>query len=155
VTTRPELPATLSIQTLHAGHILHRAHNATLGAVFFGPGAGNPPLYRFDSPDGLYGVCYLGVTEEAAFVEGVLHCAVPRRIISEKTLANRAISAVHLREDIRAVRLYGPYLVGNGATAAVVTATTTAASPNPGAARSTIIPPGRTASSTRPGTTIR
>ncbi|HEV3048931.1 MAG TPA: RES family NAD+ phosphorylase, partial [Longimicrobium sp.] len=84
------------------------------------PGAGNPPLYRFDAPGGGYGVCYLGVDEEAAFVEGVLHRAIPRRIISARTLAARAISVIHILEDIRAVRLYGQYLVGNGATAAVV-----------------------------------
>lgn len=77
-------------------------------------------MYRFDSPDGRYGVCYLGLTEEAAFVEGVLHRGIPRRIISEKTLANRAISDIQVQEDIRAVRLHGRHLVGNGATAAVV-----------------------------------
>jgi hypothetical protein len=118
--TAPELPARLSVQTLRAGGTLHRAHNVSLGAIFFGPGAGNPPLYRFDAPGGEYGVCYLGVDEEAAFVEGVLHRAIPRRIISAKTLASRAISAIHILDDIRAVRLYGQYLVGNGATAAVV-----------------------------------
>jgi hypothetical protein len=118
--TAPELPARPFVQTLRAGGTLHRAHDVSRGAIFFGPGAGNPPLYRFDAPGGEYGVCYLGVDEEAAFVEGVLHRAIPRRIISAKMLAARAISVIHILDDIRAVRLYGQYLVGNGATAAVV-----------------------------------
>ena len=118
--TPPELPARLSVQTLRAGGTLYRAHNVGLDAIFFGPGADNPPLYRFDSPDGGYRVCYLGVDEEAAFVEGVLHRAIPRRIISAKTLRTRAITEIRIEEDIRAMRLYGQYLVGNGATAAVV-----------------------------------
>lgn len=118
--TAPVVSAKLSVRKLAAGRALYRAHNASRGAIFFGPGAGSPPKYRFDAPDGSYGVCYLGLSEEAAFVEGVIHRAVPRRIISEKTLAARAISTVHVREEIRAARLYGKYLVGTGADAAVV-----------------------------------
>ncbi|HEX8691757.1 MAG TPA: RES family NAD+ phosphorylase [Longimicrobium sp.] len=116
----PDVSARLSIRKLSAGRELHRAHNTDRDAIFFGPGAGNPPKYRFDAPDGSYGVCYLGLGEEAAFIEGVIHRAVPRRVISEKTLAKRAISVVHIRQEIRAVRLYGKYLVGAGADAAVV-----------------------------------
>lgn len=115
----PELPPRLSIQTIRAGGVLHRAHNVALGAIFFGPGKGEPPKYRFDSPDRTYGVCYLGLNEDTAFIEGVIHRAIPRRVISEKMLSARAISVIHVQEDIRAVRLYGRYLVGNGATAAV------------------------------------
>lgn len=118
--TSPEVAGKLSVQVLRAGGTLHRAHNLGRGAIFFGPGAGEPPKYRFDAPDGGYGVCCLGLSEEAAFVEGVLHRAIPRRMISERTLSARAISVVHIQEDIRAVRLYGRYLIGNGATAAVV-----------------------------------
>lgn len=110
----------LSVRTLRAGGTLHRAHAVSAGMIFFGPGAGNAPRYRFDSPDGSYGVCYLGLSEEAAFVEGVLHQPLPRRVFSEASLAARAIATVRIEENIRAVRLYGRFLIGNGADAAVV-----------------------------------
>ena len=115
----PEAADRLSIRSITVGTILHRAHRADLDAIWFGPGRGNLPQYRFDAPDGCYQVCYLGLTERAAFVEGVVHRAVPRRIISEKTLAARAISEVHVVEKIRAARLYGKYLIPTGATNAV------------------------------------
>lgn len=65
-------------------------------------------------------MCYLGLSEEAAFVEGVLHQPLPRRVFSGASLAARAIATVGIEENIRAVRLYGRYLIGNGADAAVV-----------------------------------
>lgn len=115
----PEVSATLAVLTIEAGRELYRAHSVSREAIFFGPGAGEAPRSRFDAPDAGYGVCYLGLAEEAAFIEGVIHRAIPRRIISERTLASRAISVVHVREAIRAARLHGPHLVGAGATAAV------------------------------------
>jgi hypothetical protein len=115
-----EIADRLSVRTLRAGGTLHRAHAVGAGVIFFGPGAGKAPRYRFDSPDGSYGVCYLGLSEEAAFVEGVVHQPVPRRVFSEASLAARAIATVHIAENIRAVRLYGRFLIGNGADAAVV-----------------------------------
>ena len=117
--TRPELPRSLAVRTLAAGSVLYRAHGVERGAIFFGPVAGEAPRSRFDAPDGSYRVMYLGLTDEAAFIEGVIHSAVPRRIISERTLAQRAISTVHVIRPIRAARLYGRYLVRNGAEAAV------------------------------------
>ncbi len=110
----------LSVRILRAGGTLHRAHGAGAGAIFFGPGEGKAPRYRFDSPDGSYGVCYLGLSEEAAFAEGVLHQPLPRRVFSEASLAARAIATVRIEENIRAVRLYGRFLIGNGADASVV-----------------------------------
>lgn len=115
----PDVSSRLSVRSIKVDTILYRAHRADLGAVWFGPAAGDPPRYRFDSPDGSYQVCYLGLTERTAFVEGVVHRAIPRRIISEKTLAARAISEVHVVEKIRAARLYGKYLLPTGATNAV------------------------------------
>jgi hypothetical protein len=115
-----DIAGRLTVRTLRAGGILHRAHGVGAGVIFFGPGEGKAPRYRFDSPDGSYGVCYLGLSEEAAFVEGVVHQPVPRRLFSEASLSARAIATVRIEESIRAVRLYGKYLIGNGADAAVV-----------------------------------
>ena len=115
----PEIAERLSVESLAPGRILHRAHHTSLGAIWFGPEPGKKPKYRFDSHDGSYRVCYLGLTERAAFVEGVLHRAIPRRTISEKTLAERAISEIRAVEEIRAARLYGEHLIPTGATAQV------------------------------------
>lgn len=115
----PMLPEALSVRTLTPGGLLYRAHSTNFDAIFFGPGTDQAPKYRFDAPDGSYGVCYLGLSVEAAFVEGVIHRSIPRRVISEAALARRVISTVHIREKIRAARLHGKYLVGNGADAAV------------------------------------
>lgn len=115
----PEVAERLSVESFAPGSILHRAHSASLDAIWFGPEPGEKPKYRFDSHDGTYRVCYLGLTERAAFVEGVLHRAIPRRTISEKTLAARTLSEVRVIEEIRAARLYGEYLIPTGATAEV------------------------------------
>jgi hypothetical protein len=116
---RPDVSDRLSIRSFTVGTILCRTHRADLNAIWFGPDRGNPPRYRFDAPDRSYQVCYLGLTERAAFVEGVVHRAIPRRIISEKTLAARAISEIRVVEKIRAARLYGRFLIPTGATNAV------------------------------------
>ncbi|HET6764968.1 MAG TPA: RES family NAD+ phosphorylase [Longimicrobiaceae bacterium] len=100
--------------------MLYRAHGVEYGAIFFGPAPGDAPRFRFDAPDGSYRVMYLGLTDEAAFIEGVIHSAVPRRIIAERTLAQRAISSVHVLHEVRVARLYGKYLVRNGADGGVV-----------------------------------
>ena len=109
----------VSVQTIKRGRVLYRAHNHEHGAVWFGPSPGEEPKYRYDSHDGSYRVCYVGLSERAAFVEGVLHKAVPRRTISRKKLAERMISEIRVVTDIRAVRLYGEHLIPLGATATV------------------------------------
>lgn len=113
------IAASLSIQTIGPGATLYRAHSRDVGAIWFGPAPGARPMYRYDSHDGSYRVCYLGMSERAAFVEGVLHRAVPRRLISEKTLSARAVAEVRVLEPIRAARLFGEHLIPTGATAEV------------------------------------
>jgi hypothetical protein len=115
----PDVARHLSVQTIRAGEILYRAHHVSRHPIWFGPAPGEAPRYRYDSHDGSYRVCYLGLSERSAFVEGVLHRAIPRRIIAEKTLLDRAIADVRVIEDIRAARLYGEHLIPTGATAEV------------------------------------
>ena len=38
--------------------------------MFFGPGTGVPPTYRFDSASGAFGVLYIGLTLAGAVVGG-------------------------------------------------------------------------------------
>jgi hypothetical protein len=63
---------------LAPGTAVHRIHSRKYHPHFFGParpatGAKWPdPQHRFDDPEGEYGVCYVGLTDNAAFVETVL-----------------------------------------------------------------------------------
>jgi hypothetical protein len=40
--------------------------------VFFGPGSGNPPTYRFDSASSRFGVSYVGSSRVGAMAETLL-----------------------------------------------------------------------------------
>jgi hypothetical protein len=111
----PDVSDRLSVRKLAAGTVLFRAHRHDLGPIWFGPAAKSKPKYRFDAPDGSFRVCYLGLSERAAFVEGVLHKAVPRRIISGRKLSERGISDVLVVEQLRVARLHGRYLIPTGA----------------------------------------
>ena len=108
----------LPISTLKRGTRLFRSHANDQGPVWFGPGPGSPPEYRFDAPGGEYGVCYAGRTELAAFVETFFR-DLPVRAVSRANLELRSISMLTLTRNIRVVRVYGPALVKLGATSAV------------------------------------
>jgi hypothetical protein len=60
------------IVTYAAGSLWFRCHKRVDGPVFFGPGAGIAPKYRFDAPAGEYQVLYAGLNYEAAFIETFL-----------------------------------------------------------------------------------
>jgi hypothetical protein len=115
----PELPGRLPIQRIAAGTVLYRAHTPPRSALFFGPNPGNPPTHRFHAPDGSFRACFAGLSESAAFAEGVLHGPVPTALVSAATLTARAIAELHVVETIRAIPLYGRYLMRLGATSTV------------------------------------
>jgi len=115
----PELSGRLPIQRIAAGTVLYRAHTPPRSALFFGPNPGSPPTHRFHSPDGRFRTCFVGLSDKAAFAEGVLHGPVPTGIVSPATLAARAIAEMVVVESIRAVSMYGKFLMRLGATATV------------------------------------
>lgn len=66
----PEPPVDLAarsplIRNLLAGTNLYRIHRSTDGPLFFGRLCRN----RFDSPDGSFGVLYVGIDEHCSFIE--------------------------------------------------------------------------------------
>lgn len=63
--------ANLPIQSVHAGTTLYRVHRELRDPVFFGPGAGTAPTYRFDSLSGAFGVLYVGLGMGGAVVDYV------------------------------------------------------------------------------------
>jgi hypothetical protein len=81
-------PSGLLPTTLNAGEILVRIHRKVQGAIFFGPGTGKLPQYRFDAPSGEYQVLYAAQRLEGAFVETLLrrptHRVVKRAFIEER-----------------------------------------------------------------------
>ena len=105
---------TLPIETVAAGTALHRIHRSDLGALHFGK-AGHS---RFDDPQGIFGVCYLGASLEAAFAETCLR-AVGATILSWGFLAERSVTAIAAVRPLRLVSLHGPGLAAIGATSAI------------------------------------
>jgi hypothetical protein len=108
----------LSLSTLKRGTTLFRSHAVGKGPIWFGPRSGHPAEYRFDAPGGGYGVCYLGRSEMAAFVETFLR-DLPVRVVSRVNLELRSISTITLTRSLRVVRVYGAALAKLGATSAV------------------------------------
>jgi hypothetical protein len=69
----------LPIREIERGTPIMRIHSADYHPHFFGPAPPKrkaarwpAPRNRFDDPQGIYGVCYLGLNDAAAFVETVL-----------------------------------------------------------------------------------
>ena len=108
----------LPLSTLKRGTEVFRSHAVDRHPIWFGPGPGRRPEYRFDAPGGEYGVCYVGRSEMAAFVETFFR-DLPIRVVSRGNLELRAISTIRLTRSVRVVRVYGAALVRLGATSAV------------------------------------
>ena len=115
----PTLPAKLPTERIDRGTVLYRAHAVARSPLYFGPDAGKPPTHRFHAPDGSFQTCFLGLSEEAAFAEGVVHGPVPTQIVSRTTIESRAIAEIEVVEPIVVVPLYGRWLMRLGATASV------------------------------------
>jgi hypothetical protein len=98
--------------------MLQRIHPVGSVPIFFGPGTGKPPTYRFDDPEGKYGVCYLGASRLAAFVETFLR-DLTIQVISEANLAARNISTIEVVRDVRVVKAHSEGLHQLGSTSAV------------------------------------
>jgi hypothetical protein len=94
------------------GTPLRRVHSRAYHPHFFGPPPpkhGDPwpnPRNRFDDPLGEYGVCYLGLTDEAAFVETVLRDQyLPH--VSESELAEVCLADGEATRELRLARFLG------------------------------------------------
>lgn len=99
---------------------MFRVHRTTFDPIFFGPGAGNPPAFRFDSPGGNYGVMYIGLELASAFVETLLRN--PRlRLVSKSEIDLRRWSEIRASRELRLARMHGNGLSAMGATALVTT----------------------------------
>lgn len=115
------LPSTpLPIETLPAGTGLWRVHRKTHGALFFGPGEGVPPTYRFDSASGRFGVLYAAPKLEGAVVETLLR-APSQLTVDFSEIRRRAASLLVSARELRVVAAVGANLSKLGTTAALST----------------------------------
>ncbi len=98
-----------------AGTNLFRCHNSSRGAIFFGPGRGRSPVYRFDSASNSFGVLYVGVQERGALVETILRN--PQfTFVEYSAVSERSISRLVCRNDLLLAGLFGPGLQHLGLT---------------------------------------
>ncbi|ASW04712.1 hypothetical protein CKA34_01490 [Rhizobium sp. 11515TR] len=98
--------ANLPITTIPAGSVLHRIHRSSFDPVFFGPGAGHDPIYRFDSASGRFGVLYIGHAFAGAFAETILRN--PQRLmVAEREIVTRSVTELTSRTALRMVTMHG------------------------------------------------
>lgn len=110
----------LPLETIPAGQVLYRVHWSSLDPVFFGPGAGRRPVFRFDSASGLFGVLYAGVQPDGAIAETLLRNP-QRRMVSARDVFMRALSELKPSRALRMVALHGQGLQRVGTDNAIST----------------------------------
>jgi hypothetical protein len=110
----------LPIEIVPATTTFHRVHRNACGPVFFGPGAGNPPTYRFDPTSGRFGILYIAFDVEGAIVETVVRNP-ERNYVDNVDLITRARSELRSNRDLRLVKIYGDGLSPLGTNNAIST----------------------------------
>lgn len=111
--------ATLPTVTVPAFAPFVRIHRTGRPAVFYSPGQG-PPLGRFDSAAGRFGVLYMAFGFEGAFAETILRNPA-RRLIGREEIALRSATALACSRQLRLVQMHGPGLQVLGVDNAITT----------------------------------
>jgi RES domain len=88
------------LYSLDEGTVLSRLHDKDFGPIYFGVRSS----YRFDSPDGRFGVLYAGLDEHCAFIE-TFGQSTGIRVVSQKALAQRHLSYLALRQPLQLIDL--------------------------------------------------
>ncbi len=102
---------TFPVADFAQGDILFRIHrDDERDPLHFGRTTVADQRARFDDPRGQYGVCYLGVKPETAFVETLLRYP-GSQLVSMSDLAARKLARIEVTRDLRVVDLTGPGLV--------------------------------------------
>lgn len=112
--------AVLPVTTIQTGELLHRVHRTQHGPLFFGPGAGVPPTYRFDSASGRFGVLYVGTSLSGALAETILRNP-QRRMVAMSDITARSATKLTCKRDLRVVAMHGPGLQALGTDNAIST----------------------------------
>lgn len=99
---------------LSAGTIVFRSHSLAFGPVYFG----NRQEYRFDCPDGNFGVLYAAETEFGAFSETFMR--EPQiAMVSESDLTSRGVSTLRVTRSLRLLEVMGSGLNALGVTSLI------------------------------------
>jgi hypothetical protein len=91
------------IHILKIGTVIFRIHPSVYGAVFFGR-TGN---YRYDAPDGSFGVMYAGEDLDCCFIES-FGATIGAPAVSGKYLEQRDYAEMQPQSDLRCVDLAAP-----------------------------------------------
>lgn len=99
-------PADLSdreplIYTAAVNQIWYRSHRTGQDAIFFGKGRAQ----RWDSPDGDFGVLYVGADEYCAFMESIGRGVLKTRFVPASHLQGRELSKIRFSRELRLVDL--------------------------------------------------
>jgi hypothetical protein len=78
----------------------YRSHSTRRRAIYFGRNR----AYRFDAPDGEYGVLYVGAYAHVAFIE-TFQIAGIHPFVTESELKRRSLARIHTRRPLRLVNL--------------------------------------------------
>jgi hypothetical protein len=100
--------------------VFARIHRSVHSPIFFSPGLGQPPLGRFDSLTGLFGVLYMAFSPEGALAETLLRNPA-RRTVGLSEVAARSLSLLGPSRPINLVRMNGPGLQALGLDNAITT----------------------------------
>lgn len=108
----------MPVATIAAGEVLHRIHGKTVAARWYGR---RDATWRWDDPEGGFGVLYLGRTLTGPFAETLLRTPHERDVLWDQIARRRAASFTTTR-TLRLARLHGPGLAWFGTTVAGVSA---------------------------------
>lgn len=110
----------LPIATIDAGTPFFRVHRTAHDPIFFGPGEGRSPTYRFDPQSGRFGVLYCAPDPDAALIETLLRN--PQRLtVDYREIATRSLSRLSANRALKLVVATGQNLSRLGTTAALST----------------------------------
>jgi len=98
----------------------YRVHSSGYGPIFYGPGSGRDPTYRFDPLSRSFGVLYIAPKPSAAIIETILRNP-QRRIVDYDTVKSKSLSVLTCDETVRLVNATGANLSAMGTTAALFT----------------------------------
>lgn len=102
------------VQSVAAGTLLHRFHNAAYGPIFYD----RADAGRLNAPHGSYGVLYAAQSVEGAFAEVFLRTP-GQTSIGLDFLQTRAYVRLKAIRELKLVQLHGPGLSRLGATAEI------------------------------------
>lgn len=109
----PAFPNGLNSETLPIGTELIKIHQKAFGPIWFSPGPGKPPAYRFDAPAGQYRIMYTAKALDGAFVETVLRKSVGR-VLGRGFVEDRAWTVMTAVRPLVVAKLYDEGLLWHG-----------------------------------------